>query len=459
MDIKQLQDIVGADYVITDRDHMQSYLCDETVVCVRPKPAEKVVVVKPGNAREISEILKLANLDKTPVFIRGGGTGLCGGAIPTRDGLLISMERLNKVIELDADNLMITVEAGVTLADILKAADGAGLFFPPHPGDEGAQAGGMVALNAGGTRAVKYGVTRSYVKGLEAVLPTGEIVNFGGKLIKNNQGFDLLQLMINSTGLLGVITKITFRLYPKPEASATLVVSYNNRYDAINTVPKILRSGTTPLAIEFFERDIVMQVSKKIGVNWPVEKGTAYLMIILTGTSEDDMFSQAEKIAQICEENKSVDVQVADKAQMQADILKLRSEFFSIFKDRTADALDITVPPANIGKLLEKVDEVAKKYNTTIPTYGHAGDGNLHAHILKEIDERGQLKQVKREIYQETLNLGGVLTGEHGIGQIRNKDLDLVPDKKQWELMWGIKKTFDPNNILSPGVGLPPNLH
>ncbi|MGP8080072.1 MAG: FAD-binding oxidoreductase [Dehalococcoidales bacterium] len=457
MDIKKLQNIVGTDYVITDRDHMQSYLCDETVVTVRPKPAENVVVVKPGNSREISEILKLANQDKIPVFIRGGGTGLCGGAIPTKDGLLISMERLNKVVEMDADNLMITVEAGVTLGDILKAADNAGLFFPPHPGDEGAQAGGMVALNAGGTRAVKYGVTRSYVKGLEAVLPTGEIINFGGKLIKNNQGFDLLQLMINSTGLLGVITKITFRLYPKPEASATLVVSYNNRYDAINTVPKILRSGTTPLAIEFFERDIVVQVSKKIGVNWPVDKGTAYLMIILTGTSENDMFSQAEQIAKICEDSGCVDVQVADKAQMQADILKLRSEFFSIFKEQTADALDTTVPPANISKLLAKVDEVAGKYNTKIPTYGHAGDGNLHAHILKEVDERGLLKQVKREIYQETLNLGGVLTGEHGIGQIRNKDLDLIPDTKQWELMWGIKKIFDPNNILNPGVGLPPN--
>ena len=158
-------------YVITDRDHMQSYLCDRTVVCVRPKPAEKVVVVKPGNAREISEILKLANLDKTPVFIRGGGTGLCGGAIPTRDGLLISMERLNKVIELDADNLMITVEAGVTLADILKAADGAGLFFPPHPGDKGAQAGGMVALNAGGTRAVKYGVPAATSKDWKPCYP------------------------------------------------------------------------------------------------------------------------------------------------------------------------------------------------------------------------------------------------------------------------------------------------
>jgi len=184
MDIKKLQDIVGTDYVITDRAHMQSYLCDETVLTIRPKPADNVVVVKPANSREISDILKLANQEKTPVFIRGGGTGLCGGAIPTKDGLLISMERLNKVVEMDVDNLMITVEAGVTLADILKAADSAGLFFPPHPGDEGAQAGGMVALNAGGTRAVKYGVTRSYVKGLEAVLPTGEIVNFGGKLIK-----------------------------------------------------------------------------------------------------------------------------------------------------------------------------------------------------------------------------------------------------------------------------------
>ena len=455
MDIKKLQEIVGVNYVITDRDHMQTYLIDETVLAVRPKPAENVVLVKPGSTQEISEILKLANQEKTPVFIRGGGTGLCGGAIPTKDGLLISMERLNKVVEMDTDNLMITVEAGATLADILKSADSAGLFFPPHPGDEGAQAGGMVALNAGGTRAVKYGVTRSYVKGLEVVLPSGEIMNFGGKLIKNNQGFDLLQLMINSSGLLGVITKITFRLYPKPEASATLVISFNNRYDAINTVPKILRSGTTPLAIEYFDRDIVVAVSKKIGVNWPVEKGTSYLMIILTGTSENDMFAQAEKIAAICEENKSVDVQVADKQQQQAEILKLRSEFFSVFKERTADALDITVPPANIGKLVTKVDEIARKYNTTIPTYGHAGDGNLHAHILKDIDERGLLRQVKREVYQETLNLGGVLTGEHGIGQIRNKDLDLIPDKKQWDLMWGIKNTFDPNNILSPGVGLP----
>jgi glycolate oxidase len=301
MDIKRLQDIVGPSHVVTDRERMQSYLYDETVVALRPTPAANVILVKPGSPQEIAAILKLANQEKMPVFIRGGGTGLCGGAIPTKDGLLISMERLNKIVEMDTDNLMITVEAGATLADILKTAEKAGLFFPPHPGDESAQAGGMVALNAGGTRAVKYGVTRNYVKGLEVVMPTGEIMNFGGKLIKNNQGFDLLQLMINSSGLLGIITKVTFRLYPKPEATATLVVSYNNRYDAINSVPKILRSGAAPLAIEYFERDIIMETSKRLGIDWPAQKGIAYLMIILISTSTDDLFAQAEQIGKICE--------------------------------------------------------------------------------------------------------------------------------------------------------------
>ncbi|MBI2850358.1 MAG: FAD-binding oxidoreductase [Chloroflexi bacterium] len=225
MDIKKLYEILGENAVITDRQRVLPYLSDESVPTVRPEPAKNVILIKPDNSQQISDILKLANQDKTPVFIRGGGTGLCGGSIPTRDGLLVSMERFNRIIEMDTDNLMVTVEAGVTLAEILKTADAAGLIFPPHPGDEGAQAGGMVALNAGGSRAVKYGVMRNYVKGLEVVIPTGEIMNFGGKLLKNNQGFDLLQLMINSSGLLGIITKITLRLYPRPDASATLIVS------------------------------------------------------------------------------------------------------------------------------------------------------------------------------------------------------------------------------------------
>ncbi len=455
VDIKELQTVVGKDFVITNREQMQTYLLDESVAAVRPEPAENVILVKPGNTKEISEILKLANQDKTPVFIRGGGTGLCGGSIPTKDGILISMERLDKITEMDTDSLMMTVEAGVTLAAIQKAADSAGLVFPPHPGDEGAQAGGMVALNAGGTRAVKYGVMRNYVKGLEVVLPTGEIMNFGGKLLKNNQGFDLLQLMVNSSGLLGIITKIIFRLYPKPKASATLVLPYNSRYDAMNSVPKILRSGVIPLALEYFERDVIEEASKHLGIKWPVEKGTAYLMIILTGSSQDDLYSQAEQIVSICEESGCIDSLLAEGQQQQSEILKLRSELFPSFKDRMGDTLDITVPPASVGTLLEKVDEIAKKYQTVIPTYGHAADGNLHAHVMKELDTRGLLRKVKRDIYQETLKLGGVLTGEHGIGQIRTKDLDLIPDKKQWEIMRSIKKLFDPNNILNPGVGLP----
>ena len=456
VDINKLREIVGENAVITDRARMQDYLTDESLPAVRPEPARNVILLKPSNPNQISEIVVLANLDKTPIFIRGAGTGLCGGAIPTRDGLLISMERMNKIIELDTENLMLTVEAGVTLGQIIKVAEASGLTFPPHPGDESAQAGGMVALNAGGSRAVKYGVMRNYVKGLEVVLPTGEIMTFGGKLLKNNQGFDLLQLMINSSGLLGVITKIVLRLYPKPGASATIVVSYNNRLDAMNTVPKILKSDTLPLALEYFERDVVEETARHLGTNWPIEKGSAYLMMILTGSNENDLSKQEEQIAGICEASGCTDIQIAERESQQLEILKLRSAFFTTFKDQMADALDITVPPASVGKLLGKIDELALKYNTNLSTYGHAADGNLHTHLMKELVERGILSQVKRDIYREALTLGGVITGEHGIGQIRIKDLDLIPDKKQWELMLGIKKLFDPNNILNPGVGLPP---
>jgi glycolate oxidase len=198
MNIARLQEIVGKDWVITARDQMESYLIDETAPAVRPKPADNVIVVKPANSREIASILKLANEDKSPIFVRGGGTGLCGGAMPTIDSTVLSMERLDKVIEVDKDNLMVVVEAGVTLETMLKSVEDAGLFFPPHPGDEGAQVGGLVACNAGGARAVRYGVIRNYVKGLEVVLPTGEVIDVGGKLIKNNQGLDLLQLLIHS---------------------------------------------------------------------------------------------------------------------------------------------------------------------------------------------------------------------------------------------------------------------
>lgn len=454
MNVEKLREIVGNDWVITKREQMERYLVDETAPGVRPKPADNVVVVKPANSQEIARILKLANIDKTPVFVRGGGTGLCGGAVPTLDGIVLSMERLDRIEEVDKDNLMIVAEAGVTLESMLKAVEEAGLFFPPHPGDEGAQVGGLVACNAGGTRAVKYGVIRNYVKGLEAVLPTGEVISLGGKLLKNNQGLDLMHLLIHSEGILGVITKVILRLYPRVASSGTLVISYDNRHDAIKSVPKILQSGVIPLAIEYVERDEIETSARYLNMKWPATKGKAYLMVILTGANDDEVYFQGEQVSDICEQCNAVDILIAETGEEQSRILKMRSELYSSMKEQYADILDVTVPPASVGVFMDRVDEIAKRFDTNIPNYGHAADGNLHSHLLTDLQDKGIVRQVKREIYQEAIKLGGVITGEHGIGVVRIPDLDLCPDGKMWELMKGIKSVFDPNNILNPGVGL-----
>ncbi len=454
INVTGLREIAGEDWVITRREQMESYLVDETALAVRPEPAENVVLVKPASAAETAAILKLANDERTPVFIRGGGTGICGGAVPTSDGILLSMERLDKIEEVDRDNLMVVVESGVPFGEMLKAVEDAGFFFPPHPGAENAHVGGLVALNAGGVRALKYGVVRNFVKGLEVVVPTGEILTLGGKLLKNNQGLDLLHLMINSGGILGVITKVVFRLCPRFSHSGTLIVSYDNRHEAISSVPEILQSGVIPLAIEFIERDIIEISANTLGMKWPATKGLAYLLVILTGDSEDEVYAQGEKVSAICEQNGCTDILIAERGEEQAAILKIRSEVYPSLKKNVADVLDITVPPASIGIMMDRVDEIARRNNTTIPTYGHAGDGNLHPHVMNDLAERGILRDVKREIYWAAIELGGVITGEHGLGTVRLPDLDLYPDGKTWELMRGIKNVFDPNNILNPGIGL-----
>jgi len=455
MNIARLQEIVGKDWVITARDQMESYLIDETAQAVRPKPADDVIVVKPANSREIAAILKLANEESSPIFVRGGGTGLCGGAMPTVNSTVLSMERLDKVIEVDKDNLMVVVEAGVTLETMLKSVEDAGLFFPPHPGDEGAQVGGLVACNAGGARAVRYGVIRNYVKGLEVVLPSGELIDLGGKLIKNNQGLDLLQLLIHSEGILGIITKVIFRLYPKVNSSGTMVISYNNRRDAMESVPKILRSGVIPLAIEYVDRTVIEISSDYLGLKWPATQGNSYLIVIVTGANDDEVYQQAEQVSDICGECNSVDTLIAERKEEQADILKIRSEIYSAMKNKTADILDITVPPNSVGEIMDRIDNIARRFNTIIPMYGHAGDGNFHPHLMNDLQSKGKVREVKRELYKEAIKLGGVITGEHGIGVIRIADLDLCPETKSWALMRGIKRTFDPNNILNPGVAIP----
>jgi glycolate oxidase len=447
--LEKLEGIVGKSYVVTERWRMENYLFDETPEPLRPQPAAELVLVKPANTREVSEVLKVANEYRIPVFPRGGGTGLVGGAIPTENGIILSLERMDR-IEVDKENLMVIAEAGVTLDRLMRAADDAGLFFPPHPGDESAQVGGLVATNAGGARAVKYGVMRNYVRGLEVVLPTGEVLMLGGKLQKNNVGYDLMQLIIGSEGTLAVITKVILRLHPKFGATATLIIPFNNREDAINSVPKILQNGIIPLAIEYVERDLMERTAKHLGEAWPVKEGKCYLLIIEAESTREQVLSESLRIAEICKENGSLEPLFVEPRDEQERILRIRSNIYSALKPETADILDVTVPPANIGKLIEAVDNIAKKYDTYLPTYGHAADGNLHVHILKKDLEI--IEKLRNEIYKACLELGGVITGEHGIGKIRTKNLHLYLSEKELELMRKIKKTFDPNNILNPGT-------
>jgi len=454
--VKKLEDIVGKDWIVTRKEAIENYLADQTEKPVSVEPVDDVVVVKPGSTQEVSSILKLANEERIPVFPRGGGTGLVGGCVPTKTGIVLSLERMDK-IEVDSENLMAVAEAGVTLRKLIETADKAGFLFPPHPGDEGAQVGGMVACNAGGVRAVKYGVMRNYVKGMEVVLPTGEILKLGGKLIKNVTGYDLMHLLIGSEGTLGVITKVVLRLYPKPKASATLIVAYNNRHDAIRSVPRILQEGLVPLAIEYLERESIERATKDSGMKWPAKKGKAFLVIMVTGDSQEDVYSMAEKIDEICREYNAVETLVAERRREQQDILDIRSKVGET-GEHTLDVLDIAVPPANIGKLMDQLDKLAEKYNVRMPMYGHAGDGNIHPEIL---DEKGggvkkeDLEKFCREIYAITIGLGGVITAEHGVGKIRTKYLNQCLTDKEIDLMRKIKRIFDPNNILNPGAVIP----
>jgi len=454
--LREFEKIVGRDWVITERKSMEPYLKDETPEPMRPQASDDLILVKPSSTQEVSNILKLANAKRVPVFPVGGRTGLVGGSVPTEPGIILSLERMNK-IQTDRDNLMAISEAGATLGDLVKAAEAADLFFPPHPGDEGAQIGGLIATNAGGVRAVKYGVMRNYVKGVEAVLPTGAIVNFGGRLLKNNTGYDLMQLVMGSEGTLCVITKAVIKLYPKSLFAATLVAPFESRLDAIASVQAILKSGAMPLAIEYIEVGELNQAAEHLGETWPVQEGKAQLITILMEPNENEMLSGCERISNVCEQNSSGEVMLAETKEEQEKILRIRSNIYTTLKPQIVDILDVTVPPSRLGDLMNLVDGIAQRYSIYLPVYGHAGDGNLHVHIMKQEGRELPIKEIKREIYKASIDLGGVITGEHGVGKIRSGELDLVLSKTHLALLKGIKRLFDPNNILNPGKVLPPN--
>ena len=447
--IKRLTEVIGKDLVLVD-ESVSSYLYDETPNPVRPAASGDVVVVKPGSALEVSKILLLANEFRVPVFPRGGGTGLVGGCIPTRSGIVVSLEQMNR-INVDRDNLFAEAEAEATLRDLISAAESAGLFFPPHPGDESAQIGGLIACNAGGVRAVKTGVMRNYVRGLEVVLPTGEIIMLGGKLLKNNAGYDLMQLIIGSEGTLGIITKAWIRLAPRPAASATIIIPFDNRRRAFELVPRIFQAGIIPLAIEYFEKSVMDLAAAEIGEKWPCNDGEYQLMVILAEQSEEALLKTCEVLLGLCEGAGSREPMFAESRREQDLILRIRSELYPILKKTMYDTLDVTLPPASMAGFLDELDKIAGKYGVELPAIGHAGDGNLHVWInVREGWRPEDYEKIKEEVYDKVIELGGVITGEHGIGYVKRRDLQKYADPKVLELMKAIKRIFDPNNILNP---------
>lgn len=452
--IEQLKTICGPDWVVADLAQIGNYLYDETEEALKPEACTDVVVVKPADAKEISAILTLANQRKVPVIPRGGGTGLNGGVIPDRPGIILSLERLARDIEIDDKNLMVIADAGVTLAvlnDALKQTKG--LFFPIHPGDEGAQVGGMVAENAGGVSAVKHGIMRNHVKGLEVVLPTGEIVQLGGRLIKNNMGYDLLHMMIGSEGTLGIITKVTLKLYAKQTHTGTLLVSFDSRQDASDTVPKILQSGITPLAIEYCEKTVIQRAAEHMSLDWPAKAGIVDLMIILEEGSEDELYAKSEAIVEIAEGFNAIDSIIAETAKDQRNILEIRSNVYTACIEDAVDAMDISVPPARVPDFVRDLDELAAEYHTTLPCVGHIGDGNIHNFIMKENGEKPVwFEEIRLKIYESAMKHGGSITAEHGTGRTRKQFMTMQYTPREIEIMRGIKRAFDPNNILNPGV-------
>jgi len=453
--------VVGADNAFSGPEKTVDYGHDE--FSLREIAREPDIVVRPRTAQEVAAVLRIADTHGVPVTPRGGATGLCGGCVPVRGGIVLSLERLDRVLEVDAENQMAVTEAGVRLADFVRAVEEGGLYFPPHPGDESAMMGGLVATNAGGSRAVKYGTIRNYVRGLEIVTAAGDILKLGGKLEKSSTGYNLMHLIIGSEGTLGVITKAVIHLNTKPGLMRTVVVPFGELEPALETVPLIMKRGVVPLAIEFLEIEPIILTEAHIRKKWPTKLGTTHLLIILDAPSEAEMDRLSEAAAEVCLEKGAIDVFIADTPSKQDEVLAIRSKIYDAIKSGTVEILDISVPRAEVAGHVRKVREIAARFGMWLPTFGHAADGNVHTHIMKaryeegqmvpvaESDWRGKADRVREELFRDCRERGGVISGEHGIGLVKKPYLSLVLDERQIELMRGIKRVFDPNGIMNPG--------
>jgi glycolate oxidase len=456
--VEQLKRIVSPENVIVDGEAMEPYTHDETVGLF----AAPEVVVQVTSAQQVSEVLKLAQQERIPVTPRGGGYGLSGGAVATHGGIVMSMTRMNHILEIDGENLMVTVEPGVFTGDIHRAVEAEGLFYPPDPASlDSCTIGGNVAEGAGGPRAVKYGVTKDYVCGLEAVLPSGEIIHSGGKLVKNVTGYNLIQLLVGSEGTLAVVTQIILRLIPLPKVQVDLLVPYDSFQDAANTVSAIVANRIVPATIEFMERDSVLAVEQLLGKEVPYNDAAAHLLIQLDGNSQEAVDADFEVVGDLCLDHGARDVLVARDRPTRDRLWEARRMIIEALKHASPinHMEDVVVPRARIPELLKGVKALAAEHDVRIICFGHAGDGNVHVNVLKDElpQERWEalVPVVSEAIYKLALPLGGTITGEHGIGVTRRKYLPMALEAAQIDVMRNVKAAFDPNMILNPGKILP----
>ena len=453
--ISILENIVGKANLYLDQTTLDKYAKDETEDLEFPPE----VVVKPANTNEISEILKIANKENVPVTPIGARTGLSGGALSIYGGIGLSLERLNKILEIDEKNLQATVEPAVITLEFHDACKELGLFYPPDPSSWGSCfIGGNLAYNSGGPKAVKYGVTKDYVLNLEVVLPNGDIIWTGANVLKNSTGYNLTQLMVGSEGTLGIITKAVFRLIPYPKHLLTLLVPFKSPEKSCEAASAVFRAGLTPCAMEFMERnalDWTIPMVADFTIEVPDHIG-AHLIVEVDGNDLDVLYKECEQITEIMESFGAENVLFADDEAQKDSIWKLRRRVgeavkkHSIYKEE-----DTVVPRYEMPKLLKGVKEIGAKYGFQSVCYGHVGDGNLHVNIVKgemtDYDWNNKLSDGIREIFHLTKSLGGTISGEHGIGYVQKHYLDIVFNEAEINIQKGVKNLFDPNGILNPG--------
>ena len=454
-DMRFLAQIVGKEYSFTDGENLQNFSADMTEDLVFA-PA---MVLLPSNTQEVAEIVKYCNQQKIPITPRGAGTGLSGGSLPVYGGVSLSLKRMNRILKIDERNFQATVEPGVITEDFQRAVAEKGLFYPPDPASKGSCfIGGNLAENSGGPKAVKYGVTSQYVLNLEVVLPSGEVIWTGADTLKNSTGYNLSQLMVGSEGTLGIITKAVFKLISLPKHDLLILVPFFSAEAACEAVAAIMQAGIVPSSLEFMEKDALLYGLKylpEFSMELP-DNVQAHLLIEVDGNDLEVLWKEMEKIHSVLKGFEIGEILFADEAAQKERLWKLRRSLGEVIKRNSIyKEEDTVVKRAELPKLLKGVKSIGKKYGFKSVCYGHAGDGNLHVNILKgsmsDEDWNNKLKKGIREIFQLCKELGGTISGEHGIGLVQKEFLDVVFDHNQMQLQKSIKHLFDPNGIMNPG--------